>query len=330
METIFGYNRNAISPGLDAWTDHIHTEDVTRVSESIKAALGGNETNWKEEYRFRKADGTFADVVDRGFVLRDKTGTAIRMVGAMHDISERKQALKEMKRITEDLYKHNRELQEFSYIISHNLRSPVANIMGIADLLELEKEDPETVAYCTANLKTAIFRMDEVIQDLSKILDATDNSVELISEPVDLGELIRNIEIDLAHKMSRNQAKIRVSPQTFLIQSHKAYIYSIFFNLLSNSIKYRSEENPLITVEIAARESNVEIIFKDNGRGIDLERHSGDLFKPYKRFHTSVEGKGLGMFLVKSHVDMLRGQINISSKPGQGTSFMISLPHHNG
>jgi light-regulated signal transduction histidine kinase (bacteriophytochrome) len=244
----------------------------------------------------------------------------------MHDISERKQALKEMKRITDDLYKHNRELHEFSYIISHNLRSPVANIMGIADLLEMEKDDPDTVAYCIKNLKTAIFRLDEVIHDLSKILDATDNSAELITEPVDLGETIRKIEVDLKDRLLRNSAQIIVSPQNFLLHSHKAYIYSIFFNLISNSIKYRSSNSPLITVDITTQDDNVNIIFKDNGRGIDLERHGEDLFKPYKRFHSDVEGKGLGMFLVKSHIDMLGGHINISSKPDEGTSFIILLP----
>lgn len=325
MESIFGHRQDSNTPGLDFFINHIHPEDTARVMESIRTVLTGDETNWKQEYRYCRADGSYAEVVDRGFVLRDKNGNAVRMVGAMHDISERKQALKEMKRITDDLYKHNRELHEFSYIISHNLRSPVVNIMGIANLLESEKDDPETVAYCTANLKTAIFRLDEVIRDLGKILNATDNSVELNIESVDLPELVRNIEIDLADKMSSNQASITVSPDTFLIQSHKAYMYSIFFNLISNSIKYRSEEDPLIAINISDEGDKVRIVFKDNGRGIDLKRHGEDLFKPYKRFHTGVEGKGLGMFLVKSHVDTLNGEIDISSEPGKGTSFVILL-----
>lgn len=326
FETIFGYKRADISPGIDSWTAHINPDDAKRISASIDAVLEGNETNWKEEYRYRRADGTFADVVDRGFVIRNAAGAAVRMVGAMHDISERKQGLKEMKRITDDLYKHNRELHEFSYIVSHNLRSPVANIMGIATLLELEKDDPETVAYCTANLKTSISRLDEVIQDLSKILNATDSSAELGTEPVDLAETVRNIETDLADKILTNHARIEVTPGIFIIDSHKAYIYSIFYNLISNSIKYRSEKDPVISVDITCKDKAARIVFKDNGSGIDLERHGGELFKPYKRFHTHVEGKGLGMFLVKSHVDALGGQINVTSKPGAGATFTIRLP----
>lgn len=325
-ETIFGYKLTAISRDIESWTSRIGHQDADRITKSIQAVLMGKETIWKDEYRYRKADGTFADVVDRGFVIRDKAGTAIRMVGAMHDISERKTALKEMKRITDDLYKHNRELHEFGYIVSHNLRSPVANIMGIATLLEIEKDDPETVAYCTTNLKHAISRLDEVILDLSKILNATDSSVELDKERIDLSETIFNINTDLADKISRNNARIEMTPGTFFIQSHKAYLYSIFLNLITNAIKYRSETDPVIAVDISFEDTMIRIVFSDNGRGIDLERHEVELFKPYKRFHADVEGKGLGLFLVKSHIDVLGGEISVSSKPGAGTTFTIMLP----
>jgi PAS domain S-box-containing protein len=326
FETIFGYKIAEINPGIESWTEHIFEEDLDRITQSINAALEGSGTNWKEEYRYRRADGSLADVVDRGFVIRDKSEKAVRMVGAMHDISERKRALKEMKRITDDLYKHNRELHEFGYIVSHNLRSPVANIMGLANLLEIEKDDPDTVSYCTTNLKIAITRLDEVILDLSKILSATDSSEELVAEEVDLAETIRNIETDLADKIGRSEARIVVTPGTFLILSHKAYIYSIFFNLISNAIKYRSDNNPVIRVNVEHQDQMVQIVIADNGIGIDMERHGEDVFKPYKRFHTNVEGKGLGMFLVKSHIDALGGSISLSSTPREGTTFTILLP----
>jgi PAS domain S-box-containing protein len=326
FETIFGYNLAEEPPGIDSWTAHIHPEDAEPILKSIFAVINGAETNWKEEYRYQKADGTFADVVDRGFVIRDGEGRAIRMVGAMHDISERKKALKEMKRVTDDLYKHNRELHEFGYIVSHNLRSPVANIMGIASLMEMEAGDPETINYCINNLKSSISRLDEVIKDLSKILSSTDSSVDLITEQLDLAEMLRNIQTDLTEKIARSHTRINLVPDTFLIYSHKAYIYSIFFNLVSNAIKYKSERSPLIDICISEEAAMINIKFTDNGCGIDLERHGDELFKPYKRFHTHIEGKGLGLFLVKSHVEALGGEISVVSKPGTGTTFTICLP----
>jgi PAS domain S-box-containing protein len=217
FEIIFGYDLSHLSPGIESWTAHIHPDDAGAILKSIYAVIDGDETNWKEEYRYQRADGSYADVVDRGFVIRDSSGKAVRMVGAMHDISERRKALREMKRITDDLYKNNRELHEFGYIVSHNLRSPVANIMGIANLLDLEKDDPETVTYCTDNLKNSISRLDEVIKDLSKILSSTDSSVELTSERVDLGDLVSNIKIDLADKILKTEARIEVTPGSFLV-----------------------------------------------------------------------------------------------------------------
>jgi PAS domain S-box-containing protein len=325
FETIFGYPLANLPPGIESWTAHIYPEDAERILNSIHKVTNGSETNWKEEYRYQKEDGTIADVVDRGFVIRDSSGIAVRMVGAMHDISERKKGLKEMKRVTDDLYKHNRELHEFGYIVSHNLRSPVANIMGITNLMEMERDDAETVAYCLSNLKGSVSRLDEVIKDLSKILSSTDNSVDLISERVELSEIVRNIKKDLLDKITRSHTRIDITPGTFHIFSHKAYIYSIFFNLISNAIKYRSEQDPFIDICLSQDEERVFIKFKDNGCGIDLERHREDLFKPYKRFHTHIEGKGLGMFLVKSHVEALGGEINLTSTVGKGTTFTISL-----
>jgi PAS domain S-box-containing protein len=325
FETIFGYPLAGVPPGIESWTSHIYPDDAARILESINAVINGTETNWKKEYQYQRADGTFADVVDRGFVIRDTSGVAVRMVGAMHDISERKKVLKEMKRVTDDLYKHNRELHEFGYIVSHNLRSPVANIIGIANLMETEKDDPETIAYCVNNLKNSISRLDEVIKDLSKILSSTDNSVDLISEKVDLSETVRNIEEDLSDKITRSHTRIDLTPGTFRIVSHRAYIYSIFFNLISNAIKYRSERDPFIDIQLSQDEERVFIKFTDNGCGIDLERHGEDLFKPYKRFHTHIEGKGLGLFLVKSHIEALGGEISLISTVGKGTTFSISL-----
>jgi PAS domain S-box-containing protein len=325
FETIFGYELAGLPPGIESWTAHIHPDDAGHILQSIYEVINGTETNWKEEYRYKKADGTFADVVDRGFVIRDAAGIAIRMVGAMHDISERKKGLKEMKRVTNDLYKHNRELHEFGYIVSHNLRSPVANIMGITNLMEMEKDDPETIAYCLNNLKSSVSRLDEVIKDLSKILSTTDSSVDLVSEQVDLAETVRNIKKDLSDKITRSHTRIDITPGTFRIYSHKAYIYSILYNLISNAIKYRSEQEPLIDIHLSQDEEMIFIKFTDNGCGIDLERHGDDLFKPYKRFHTHIEGKGLGMFLVKSHVEALGGEISLASQAGMGTTFEISL-----
>jgi PAS domain S-box-containing protein len=326
FQTIFGYDPALVPPGIESWTAHIHPEDKTAVAGSIHTVLEGTETNWKAEYRYQKADGSFADVVDRGFVIRDSSAKAVRMVGAIHDISERKKGLADLQRITEDLSRQNGELQQFAYIVSHNLRSPVANIMGIANLMEMDRDDPETIDRCTSDLKTSIGRLNEVISDLSQILSFSAPAAKLPKEEVDLAAIMEDIGTDLGDVIRENQARITGPDPGMRVHTHKAYLYSIFHNLVNNALKYRSEKPPLIGISARADQDHVYIRISDNGQGIDLERYRDELFKPYKRFHGGSDGKGLGLFLVKSHVESLGGTIDIESAPGAGTCFTISLP----
>jgi PAS domain S-box-containing protein len=325
FETIFGYRLSGMIPDIRSWTNHIHSDDLDRVVAGIYRVIDGIETNWKDEYRYQRADGTYADVVDRGFVIRNLQGRAVRMVGAMHDISERKKSLKELKQFADDLFIRNRELQQFAYVVSHNLRSPVANIMGISDLMAMEKDSPEVIEHCIDNLKTSVHRLDETIQDLSKILSLTDGYNEVRTETVDVLEVLQNVKTDLSETIHHTGAVLEIPQGTYTMQSHKAYIHSIFFNLISNALKYRSTRRPEIKVSLQAESGRTIIKLTDNGIGIDMGKHGDDLFKPYKRFDFSQEGKGLGLFLVRSHVTALHGEISVNSAVGHGTEFTLIL-----
>ncbi|HTI58927.1 PAS domain S-box protein [Mucilaginibacter sp.] len=258
--------------------------------------------------------------------VRDEKDVVSHHITIQRDITEKKKAEAEFELFADDLYKRNQELQQFGYMISHNLRSPVANIMGISELLELDKEDPLTVEKCAIDLKFSVTRLDNVIRDMSKILSVTDSSVELIKETVDLRGIVAEIIEALNDSISRLEVEIEYPSASFIIKSHKAYVYSIFYNLITNAIKYRSEKRLKILVNIIKKPDEVLIELSDNGVGIDLLKHSNEIFKPYRRFHSHIEGKGLGLFLVKSHVEALKGQISIQSTPGQGTTFKVMLP----
>jgi PAS domain S-box-containing protein len=324
-ETIFGYNRKNLPIGIDTWTQHIHPDDREFVIRSIVDTCTSSDTTWKEEYRYKKADGTYADVVDRGFVLRDEAGLAIRMVGAMHDISERKKTIYEMHQVTADLFKQNRELHEFGYIVSHNLRAPVANIKGIAELMKIEEGDSDHSSPYLINLITSISKLDEVIIDLSKILSSKNRTIELKHELLDVREIINNILIDLSENIEKCHAGITITGGPFMISSYKAYLNSIFFNLISNSIKYKLEHPPSIVINFAQTDKEVIISYSDNSSGIDLKRFKDDIFKPYKAFHSTIRGKGLGLFLVKSYIEALGGSIDVNSEPGLGVAYRIIL-----
>ena len=148
---------------IDSWRKTLHPQDIGRIKNSLYKVFDSLESNWNEEYRILKTDGSYAFVVDRAFLIRDKNGKAIRMIGAMQVISVRKKAEAELKVFADDLYKRNKELHQFGYVVSHNLRAPVANIMGLTMLLETEIDDADTVEKCVKDLKTSISSLDKVI-----------------------------------------------------------------------------------------------------------------------------------------------------------------------
>lgn len=281
---------------------------------------------FSQEILCRKKNGEqFWILVDISPVL-DKTGKLERRISIHTDITKRKAAETELKVLADDLYKRNRELYQFGYIVSHNLRKPVANIMGITNLLESEKNDPQTVSACTANLKISIENLDDVIKDLSKILSATDGSTGLEKESIDLFDLIGHVKTSLKDMIKQSGAVIEAFFDPGRIISHRAYLYSVFYNLISNAIKYKSDEPPVIKIMMNVDDETAYIVVSDNGLGIDMNKHADEIFKPYRRFNFTTDGKGLGLFLVKSHIDALNGKIHIHSKPGSGTTFNISLP----
>ncbi|MCJ8209053.1 PAS domain S-box protein [Mucilaginibacter sp. RS28] len=288
-----------------------------------KLASGANYT---KEILCRRKDGSaYWNLVEITPVM-DRNGRLEKRISIHTDITERKKAEAELQQFAHDLFKRNKELQQFGYVVSHNLRSPVANIMGLANVLEIDQANPGIVQMCTSEIKHAVGRLDTIIRDLSAILSVTDGSRELTLCSLDIVDLIEDVKADLKEVITLSGTQI-ISPESpCIVFSHKAYLYSIFFNLIGNAIKYRSRNTPVIRIDLMRSEEFITISVSDNGLGIDLKKYQDDIFKPYKRFSSAVEGKGLGLFLVKGHVEALQGEINVKSRLGKGTTFIITLP----
>jgi PAS domain S-box-containing protein len=167
FETIFGH-KSSLSrlQDISSWIEYLHPSDQQRVKQGIYAVIDGEGTKWKDEYRYLKADGSFAYVIDNGFVIRDQSGKAIRMVGAMQDVTDRKQAEMELKNYVEAIEKQNLKLQEIAWIQSHVVRAPLARIMGLIDLLKnhaiSDKEKTDALAF----IYNSSVEFDTVIRDI--------------------------------------------------------------------------------------------------------------------------------------------------------------------
>lgn len=224
----------------------------------------------------------------------------------------------------EELQKQNGELQQFSYSVSHNLRGPVARIMGLATLARNASQATETSQFNELIHKSSQ-DLDQVLRDLSKIIDVR-NEFYRAKEMVDLREEWRKC-VDLLKDSIPADTDFHVafdSPSAFTI---RAVMQSLFHNLLTNAIKYRDPERELkVSLRTFEKEQATMIVFEDNGLGIDMERHGGSIFKLFRRFHTHVEGRGIGLYLIRSQIESLNGTIRPHSEVGKGTRFEIVLP----
>lgn len=253
------------------------------------------------------------------------------------DITERKRSEtkllelnKSLQEYTEELVAAYKGLEQFSFIVSHNLRAPVANILGLADLLSQEDYPAEIKENLQKELLNNVTRLDDVITDLNSILQVKKEKSER-KEPVDLQDIIQSIKESISAVIEREQAEISVDLEGIReIFTVRSYLYSILYNLISNSIKYRRPEvSPKIRIEASIQEESLLLSVSDNGLGIDLLKKKDQVFSLYKRFHDHVQGKGMGLFMVKTQVEMLGGKISISSEINKGTSFYIEFKNIN-
>lgn len=227
----------------------------------------------------------------------------------------------------QELAEQNARLEQFAYIISHNLRAPMARLVGLASVLRRSEDEAEKSAIIDLMVRSTE-DFDDVFKDLSMILSIQKLSPDVYS-PIALDHVTQKVMQQLSAEVKETQVAIRTDfSEAPLLRSLPQYVESIFFNLISNSIKYRSPDRP---PEISVRSRRVngttEIIFSDNGLGIDMDRHRDTVFNLYKRFHFHVEGKGLGLYLVRTQVEALGGTVRIQSSPRTGSVFTISLEH---
>jgi len=168
--------------------------------------------------------------------------------------------------------------------------------------------------------------LDTVIRDLSLILEMRSNEMHA-KEWAKVGSVVSDIQSALQSQIAECSAVIHVNDH--LVGSFyiiKSYFHSILYNLISNAIKYRSPKRDLVIEITTFREGNYAgIKIKDNGIGIDLERFKDKVFMLYQRFHLEVEGRGLGLYMVRSQVQTLNGSVDIESQPDQGTQFTITF-----
>jgi signal transduction histidine kinase len=231
----------------------------------------------------------------------------------------------DLKNTNSEMITQNSKLQQFAYIISHNLRAPIARLLGLSDLVERETK-PKEKEKIIQLMRMASKELNEVITDIGEVL-VIQKAGNKVLEKVNLQENLDKVRRILSKEINETKTVIQSNfSQAKTFKSFQTYIESIFLNLISNSIKYRKpNERPLINISASINNGYITLKFKDNGMGINLKRDKQNLFGLYKRFYFHVEGKGLGLYLVKTQVEALGGTIEVKSELDTGTEFIIKF-----
>ena len=245
-------------------------------------------------------------------------------VSIQRDITEEKKSGKEKEHLIRELTQNNKDLKQFSYITSHNLRAPLSNLTGLLRLIDDIKIQDEELEELLNGFNKSTQLLNETINDLVKVIVIKDNP-SIQKERLVLSEVFEKVFSQLNFQIESNNPilKLKFDPE-FTLHTNKAYLESILLNLLLNAIKYKEHSRKLkITITAEFSEGRTKLTFKDNGIGIDLERNKDKVFGLYQRFHNYPDSKGLGLYLVKSQVDTMGGTISIKSEVNKGTEFTI-------
>lgn len=303
----------------------IADERKEEIRQWLQKPLDGESIHYENDYP--QLDGSVIWYRINISPVFDTDKNVIGLCFASEDFTLHKLNEIEREKITVDLHQRNNDLEQFAYIVSHNLRAPLANILGISQILKSADISPKEKNEYEQHIFTAVEQLDVIIKDLNKILQVKQNISEK-KEKVIFSQLVEELKNLTEKLIKKENAEIRTDfTQADEIDSFETYIYSIFFNLISNSIKFRQpDKNPVIEIKSEKNADKIRLTFKDNGRGIDLEKRGDQIFKLYKRFHPEIEGKGMGLYMIKTRVEILGGNISVKSIPGIGTEFVIELP----
>lgn len=254
---------------------------------------------------------------------REPDGSTV-WYGFMQDISERKKRRAELQRFVEVTAEQNKRLLNFTYVVSHNIRSHVANLKGILEILKANEQEVRDTF--VPLMEQSVDNLDESIRNLNDIVNIQ-AKVSLSQKTIALNESVEKTLLNL--RLAAQDAGVSVEnrvEKNFKLKTNPAYIDSILLNLISNAIKYSSKERkPSIVVSAEKTGNEILIEVVDNGIGIDMNKYRELVFGMYKTFHHNRDAKGLGLFITKTQVEALGGRIELESEVNVGTTVRVYL-----
>jgi len=316
---IFNQDSQTFNANYESLVEIIHPEDRKAFNEDVTKCIKEN-TLHDIVHRIVVGNGEHRYVHQKGRAYYNEEGQAYRMSGTTQDVT--KDVL-----VNQQIVEQNHELQNFVRIISHNLRGPISNLLMLSKIYEWGKD--EVNDDIVKKIEHTTEALDQTIKDLHLSLSLKSADKEKFRE-VFLKEVIKDVDGLLAEEIAKHKATLKTDfSKADVVFGAKSYVVNIFYNLILNAINYGKEGVPA-KIEIATEktEENVVLRFSDNGIGMELTpEKERKIFDMYGRLSGATEGKGFGLYLVKTQVEAMDGKIGVESEIGKGTTFTISLPN---
>lgn len=328
---IVGYTKKELSPiSIHTWDKLVHPEDIKISYDAIERHIRNETPIMEAEVRMKHKEGHWMWILDRGKVIEwDENGAAIRLAGTHLDITKRKLLELEREKLLADVVRSNNELKQFSFIISHNLRGPLASMRGLLGLIRDEPIPDGNLSELIDGFETSTKQLTDTIQTLNEIL-VIRNTGALEQKPIRFDDILKKVLEDHEYLVKGVDIEWDVDfEKAPSVTFNEAYFHSILLNLISNAIKYRSPKRRLrLTIRTDVEESGVVLTFSDNGLGLDVTHKKDSIFGLYQRFHSEIDGKGLGLYMTRAQIEALGGQINVDGAVDQGLTFTIHFNRH--
>lgn len=323
VENILGYTAEEWLSNKTFWKDHIYQDDKESV---INFCSEKTETNSDHdfEYRMIAKDGSIVwlrDIVN--VVSENNKATSLR--GVMINITKNKEIQRDLDTSFNLVLEQNKRLLNFSYIVSHNLRSHTSNISSLIDLIENAKDNDEKEELIGL-LKSVSNSLNDTMTNLNEVVNIQTN-IKLSIEKINLHNYISNTIKVLSKQINENKITVNINiSKDIEINYNPAYMESILYNIISNAIRYsHKERNSYVTLNFYQENEFKVLEISDNGIGIDLEKNKNKIFGMYKTFSNDKDSKGIGLFITKNQVDAIGGNITVESEPNIGTTFKIYI-----
>ena len=260
-----------------------------------------------------------------GETTKDTDGNTLSIKGTIQDITDRKNAEIELNNSFNIVTEQNKRLLNFSYIVSHNLRSHTSNITSLLTLLE-EEETKEGKEQLINHIRSVSDLLNETMVNLNDVVSIQKN-INLIVEPLPLRAYVEKALGVLSEQIALKKATVKNNiPKEIVVNYNPAYLESVVLNFISNAVKYsHPERNPIVSVDCYTEDDMLVLKFQDNGLGIDLKKYGHKIFGMYKTFHGNKDARGIGLFICKNQIETMGGKVEVESELGVGTIFKIYI-----